>query len=306
MEHSNRRKFLKTATGLIGYAVFPFSIIHSKNEPLLSFSTLGCPDWTFETIVNFAAKNGYTGIELRGIKRELDLTKCPEFKPENIASTLRLMQSKGLRFVDLGSSATLHYSNEKDRQKNLDDGKRFIDLAEQVKCPFIRVFPNNFPKDQEKKATMELITSGLLELANYAKDSNVKVLLETHGDLIWSDDIKTVIEAANHPHAGLVWDSINMWSVTKEPPGLVYDKLKKYIYHTHIKDLKFTGDKFQYTLLGKGESPIFEAIDSLRKGGYKGYYSFEWEKLWHPEIEEPEIALADYPVVMKEHFKRQV
>ena len=39
-----------------------------------------------------------------------------------------------------------------------------------------------------------------------------------------------------------------------------------------------------------------------QKDGYKGYYSFEWEKLWHPELEDPETALADYPVAMKKHF----
>jgi predicted xylose isomerase-like sugar epimerase len=45
--------------------------------------------------------------------------------------------------------------------------------------------------------------------------------------------------------------------------------------------------------------PISQAIKLLAKDGYKGYYSFEWEKLWHPEIDAPEIALADYPKAMK-------
>jgi hypothetical protein len=54
--------------------------------------------------------------------------------------------------------------------------------------------------------------------------------------------------------------------------------------------------------LGEGNLPIFTAIDALYHGGYKGYYSFEWEKLWHPEIAEPELALADYPTKMKAHF----
>jgi sugar phosphate isomerase/epimerase len=83
----------------------------------------------------------------------------------------------------------------------------------------------------------------------------------------------------------------------------VYAKLKKYIRHTHIKDAKLNGDKLEYTLLGQGDVPIFEAIDILSKDNYKGYYSFEWEKLWHPEIAEPEIALANFPGVMKKHFK---
>lgn len=304
MDHSTRRDFLKATTGFLGLAFARPSFDLRKKVPHLSFSTLGCPDWTFQTIVDFAANNGYKGIELRGIKRELDLTKCPEFNStENIRSSLKLVQDKELKFVDLGSSAELHHGDNKVRQQNLENGKRFIDLAEQLHCPYIRVFPNNFPKDQERKATLDLIIKGLLELADYAKDSQVKVLMETHGDLVHSDDLKTLMESATHPHTGLVWDPINMWSVTKEPPAQVYDKLKKYIYHTHIKDLKFVNDKIQYTLLGKGESPIFEAIDSLRKGGYKGYYSFEWEKLWHPDIEAPEVALADYPKAMKQYFK---
>jgi len=60
----------------------------------------------------------------------------------------------------------------------------------------------------------------------------------------------------------------------------------------------------QCALMGKGDTPIFETIDVMAKDGFKGYYSFEWEKLWHPEIDEPEIALADYPKVMKKHFKQ--
>jgi sugar phosphate isomerase/epimerase len=83
---------------------------------------------------------------------------------------------------------------------------------------------------------------------------------------------------------------------------LVYNKLRKYIHHTHIKDAKLVDGQPHYTLLGQGDVPIFEAIGALAKGGYKGYYSFEWEKLWHPEIAEPEIAIADYPVAMKRHF----
>ena len=58
----------------------------------------------------------------------------------------------------------------------------------------------------------------------------------------------------------------------------------------------------QYTLLGEGEVPIFDAINALISGGYKGFYSFEWEKLWHPELAEPEMALADYPIKMHSHF----
>ena len=185
----------------------------------------------------------------------------------------------------------------------MDEGRRFIDLAQDLKCPYIRVFPNNFAKDKDRNATMDLIINGLLELGDHAKGSGVSVLIESHGDLIRSDDLEKIMQSAEHENVGMIWDITNMWTITKEAPVLVYNKLKKYIRHTHIKDARMVDGKIQYTLMGKGEVPVFEAIDALSKGGYKGYYSFEWEKLWHPEIEEPAIALADYPKVMKRHFR---
>lgn len=303
MKNFSRRKFLKTTSLLMTAPFIPASFEMKKKKPLLAFSTLGCPDWDFKKITDFAVQHNYDGIELRGLLREMDLTKCPEFNsPQNIAATLSFMKDKNLAFVDLGSSTNLHLADLRERTKNLNEAKSFIDLAQKINCPFIRVFPNQIPKDQDKNETMDLITKGLLELGNYAKGSNVSVLMETHGDLVWSDDLKKIMVSAFNEHTGLVWDVSNMWSITKEPPEEVYKKLKKYIRHTHIKDLKMVDGKEHYVLLGQGEVPIFTAIDALQKGGYKGYYSFEWEKLWHPEIVEPEIAIADYSKVMLEHF----
>ena len=301
----NRRKFLKTTTLLMAAPFVPSLFDAKKDKPLLSFSTLGCPDWNFQKITDFAMEHNYNGIELRGLLREMDLTKCPEFNTsQSIAATLSIMKDKNLAFVDLGSSTNLHIADNTERKKNLDEAKRFIDLAEKLFCPYIRVFPNNFPKDKDKNETMDLMIKGLLELSDYAKGSSVKVLIETHGDLVWTADIQKVMDSAFNEHTGLVWDVTNMWSATKEPPADVYQKLKKYIRHTHIKDMKMIDGTIHYVLLGQGEVPIFTAIDSLENGGYKGYYSFEWEKLWHPEIADSEIALADYPKTMLQHFNK--
>jgi sugar phosphate isomerase/epimerase len=301
MESSSRRDFLKTSAALAASSFIGSAFLLKKN-PLLSFSTLGCPDWTLKQIVDFAATNHFQGIEVRGILRQMDLPKCPEFSKENISSSLLMLGDKNLKFVNLGSGATLHFPESPERRKNIEDGKRFIDLAHELKCPYIRVFPNNFLKERSKSETMDLIAKGLLELGDHAKKSGVKVLCETHGDLIVADDLLKVMKAAEHKNVGLLWDVVNMWIMTHESPAMVYEKLKKYIYHTHIKNANKVNDKINYVRLKEGEVPIFEAIDLLAKDGYKGYYSFEWEKLWHPEIEDPELAIADYAKVMNEHF----
>ncbi len=305
-DHSfSRKDFLRSCALLMGGAFGLSSFgINAAVKPKLAFSTLGCPDWDLLKITSFARANGYTGLELRGIQREMNLPQSPAFSSAaNIAQTKKLMKEKGLKFVGLGSSSTLHFADPSERKKQLDEGRRFIDLAQQLECPYVRVFPNNLPKDQDRQQTLDLITRGLTELADHCKGSNVTVLMETHGDLVYTADILQVMNAVKHPHAALLWDVANMWTITGEDPVDVYRQLKPFIRHVHVKDARKNGDKLEYTLLQKGDVPIMKAIDAMAAGGYKGYYSFEWEKLWHPEIMEPEIALADFPAVMKNHFK---
>jgi len=302
---TNRRVFLQQAAILVAAAMGAPAFAMGTKFPLLSFSTLGCPDWDFSKISDFAVRHAYKGIEIRGLLRQMDLPQCPEFNsPQNRKTTVRIMKDKGLHFAGLGSSATLHFADKVSREKNLDEGRRFIDLAQEIECPYVRVFPNNFPKEQEKSQTIDLIAQGLLELADHAKGGRVTVLMETHGDLVHTDDLLTIMNAAAHPHAGLVWDIANMWTITGEDPAEVYKKLKKHIRHTHIKDAKIVDGKPQYSLLGEGDVPVFAAIEEMIRAKYQGYYSFEWEKLWHPEIAEPEIALAHLPGVMRAHFEK--
>jgi sugar phosphate isomerase/epimerase len=286
-----RREFLKQSSGLLGLSALDFA---APKKPLLSFSTLGCPAWTFSQALQHASTNNYSGIEIRGIKGDLDLPKNPIFSASNLASTRREAEDKKLKIVNLGSSANMHFLDPDKRQKNLNEAKKYIDLAQQLNCPFIRVFPNDLPKDQDEKATVGAIISSLVELGDYAKSSGVKVLLESHGKVIKSDMLLHIMQETNHTNVGLVWDFFNMWSVTKESPTYMYSQLKKYIVHTHIKDAMLTEKGETYTLLGEGNAPVREALLALKKGGYAGYYSFEWEKLWHPEIQEPEIAFPQF------------
>lgn len=302
MLRTSRKEFLQSSALLLGATLVGKKLDLIKDKQLLAFSTIGCPDWSLSKIVDFAWKHNYNGIEVRGLKREINLPKCPEFSNAAIQSTLKLMKDKKLKFVGLGSSCKLHFGEGAEREKNMAEGKAFIDLAQQLNCPNIRVFPDLLPKDRDKDEVMDFIVKGLLELGSYAKASGTMVLMETHGDLVWAHDIDEIMKKAAHSNVGLVWDFCNMWTITKEPPAETYRLLRKYIHHTHIKDAKLVDGKPKYTRLGQGDVPVAEAIEALVKGGYKGYYSFEWEKLWHPDLEDPETALADYPVAMAKYF----
>ena len=53
-------------------------------------------------------------------------------------------------------------------------------------------------------------------------------------------------------------------------------------------------------LFGGGEFPALECMRLLRQSGYDGWFSLEWEKMWHPEIEDPEVALPLFPAKIRE------
>ena len=189
--------------------------------------------------------------------------------------------------MNLGASTALHHSKPEIRQKNLDEGKRFIDLAMQLDCPFVRVFPNELPKTGERARVINLIIEGLAQLGDYAKKGKVTVLMESHGDAVQTSELKQIMEATASSQTGLLWDVVNMWAVTKQPPAAVYGELKKFIRHVHLKDMRFVDGKEHYVRFSTGEAPVFEAINALHNGGYTGYYSFEWKsygirKLMHP------------------------
>ena len=54
--------------------------------------------------------------------------------------------------------------------------------------------------------------------------------------------------------------------------------------------------------MGEGEVPCPAVVELLNREGYKGMISAEWEKKWHPEIEEPEIAMPQHARVLREWF----
>ena len=296
MNKVSRRQFVGIAAGLAGLSVTDAMAYFGKKSPKLAFSTLGAPKWSYDQIIESAHKFGYQGIEIRGILDQMDLPLCPEFSsPEAIRQSLSKAKKHGVKIVGLGASARLHDPEGPTRAKNLDEARRFIDLAQNLECPYVRVFPNNLPKNQDREETIKLIVSGLKELGEYARGKKVMVLLESHGEVVGKDLLHRIMKESEHPNVGLIWDIFNMWSVTKESPTEVYSLLGKYIRHVHIKDAVREGDKWRYVQVGQGVAPLKEAMACLIKGGYKGYYAFEWEKKWHPTIPEPEEVFPEFP-----------
>lgn len=268
----------------------------------LAFSTLGCPKWPWTRVLEQAAQMGYAGIELRGIEGEMDLTKRPEFQGTRLAQSVKDVAALDLRITDLGASARMHEADPKVRAAQFDEGRRFIDLAHGLKAPYVRVFGDRLPAGEAKAVTVQRVIEGLRTLGEHAKGSGVGVILESHGDFTDSATLLELLKGAALPNVALLWDAHHTFVSAKETPADTFRMLGSYVRHTHLKDSRPEGTGVRYVLTGNGTVPVRDTVNVLVRNGYKGFFGFEWEKAWHPEIEEPEVALPHYAETMRRYL----
>jgi len=301
---TNRREFLETSAAILAATAWPIPPVAVPDTRLrIGFSTLGCPQWEWPRILDFATEHSYAAVELRGLLDMMDLTKRPEFAPDHIAETKGQIAGHGLQVSCLGSSANMHDLDPDKRAVQLDEARRFIDLAQALGAPYVRVFGNQYVEGVPRDKMLAHIAGGLRELGQHAQGKNVTVLIESHGDFTDSPSLRAILEAANSPAVALLWDAHHTFVSGKEEPEETVRQLGRYIRHTHLKDSVASGGDRRYVLTGTGEVPVRRQVEALVKIGYGGFYSFEWEKRWHPEIEEPEVALAQFVTVMSEYLR---
>jgi sugar phosphate isomerase/epimerase len=117
----------------------------------------------------------------------------------------------------------------------------------------------------------------------------VKIVLETHDAFSTGKAVAELLVLTDHPAVLSLWDLHHPYR-QNEPAEETHRFLAPTLAHVHVKD----GKDGVYTLLGDGDVPLFPMLDLILDGGYKGPISLEWEKRWHPEIADPEIAFPQY------------
>src|SRR5690349_8856633 len=145
---ATRRVFLTTLTA--GLAAPSLLRARPAQRYPIAFSTLGCPAWSWKTIIEQADQLGYAALELRGVAGEMDLTKVPELAGSRLADTRKDLAALGLVISDLGASARMHEKDPAVRQAQLDEGRRFIDLAHAMDVKYVRMFGDKLPEGEPR------------------------------------------------------------------------------------------------------------------------------------------------------------
>ncbi|MGE5549177.1 MAG: sugar phosphate isomerase/epimerase family protein [Bacteroidota bacterium] len=258
-----------------------------------AFSTLGCPTWSWETVLEAASSLGYDGISLRGIGPVLqDLRQAEPFRPDRIEATKAELARRKLALCSVDTSVSFHDPDKTEAM--MAAGRAHLDLAAALGVARIRVFGDKVPDGQGREEVRSRIAAGLKKLAFYAEPLGVDVLLETHGDFSQGWEVRRLMEMVDHPRVGVIWDIHHPFRHGGETPAETYAQLSGYIRAAHFKDSRGTHKDHAYCLLGQGDVPVRECLRLLKDGGYDGWIIFEWEKRWHAEIEEPEVAFPQF------------
>ena len=297
---TSRREFLhSSAFAMLGAACASAPRVSGEKRLPLGFSTLGCPTWSLGQILDFAEQNGFPAIELRGLQDKVDITQHPDLAPSRLADVKKRLADRGLTVVCLGASARMHDLDA----AQLDEAGRYIDLAYALGTPYVRVFGDRYVEGETREATRERIAANLRRVGERAYSRGVTLLIESHGDFTDSPSLLDILERANSPAVALLWDAHHTFVASGEAPEATVRQLGRWIRHTHLKDSVAVPSGRRYVLTGSGEVPVRQQVEALAKTGYRGFYSFEWEKRWHPDIEEPEIAIRQYAEVGSQYLR---
>jgi sugar phosphate isomerase/epimerase len=245
-------------------------------------------------IIAIAASLGYDGIELRFVQGEDSLWKLPVFQGNQLVSMKRTLADCGLTISCLDTSCRFHSPDAKERQQWLDEGERMSELAAAIGAPGLRVFGDTIQPGADRDATRSWIAEGISRLSEIASSKGVEVWIESHGDFASAPESLAILSQAGSPQAGVLWDPANCLIEAQESPEEGAAKLGPAIRHTHIKDLRKNNGAWDHVLTGDGNFPLRQLLDALAQLNYDRFLSFEWEKKWHPEIPDAEVALPHF------------
>ncbi len=230
-------------------------------------------DWDIATIIKNCEATGFEAVELRtthkhGVEPSLS-------REQRLAVKNRFAGTK-VRLLSLGSVCEFHAPDQTVVRQNIDECKRFIELAHDLGALGVKVRPNGIPKEVPEAKTIAQIGAALRECGDFAQGANVEVWVEVHGrDSSQPARMAKMMEAANHRQVGICWNS-NPEDVTNGSVKQSFAQLKPWLLNAHINEL------------WKPEYPWRELFGLMKAAGYNRYCLAEI-----PETSDP-IRLMRY------------
>ena len=258
----------------------------------LCYSTLCCPEWTWNEVLATARDVGYQGVEVRGIGREVYGPRIHEFAPGRLAATRAQMASLNLALPVLDTDSILHLPQYRDR--TLREVEEYLAVAVGLGASYLRILGDLPVPEPGAPVDDAHVVAVAKELAPMAEKAGVGLLLETQGAFCDTLRLRRLLDAIASPAVAALWDIHHPYRWAGEDPAQTARNLGPYIKHCHIKDSVMVAGKPKYTMLGQGDLPVKQALAALADIGFDGFYCMEWVRRWDLSMEEPGIMLSSF------------
>lgn len=276
----------------------------------LSTTTLGCPDWELPTVLERVCEYGFEGIDFRGLRKELKLWLLPEFSG-GLTDTAARIRDHGLTVTCVSSGIHLSDTRPESVVAHDEELVRSAEICRALGCRQIRVFGGSLrlaggAVESDRPRVIDLVAERVSALAERARSiAPVDLLIETHDAWTSSAHMLAILQRAARDDVACCWDVKHTYWTGRETPETTWLRLGGWVRNTHWKDVRRCrgsagelgrdpGSGERLCLTGEGIVPLADCYDLLASSDYDGWYTLEWEKHWHPQIEEPEVAFPRF------------
>jgi sugar phosphate isomerase/epimerase len=254
--------------------------------------TMGTPGKDALEAIEFFSGLGLEGIELRcAANGQLDTDRATD---EDLAAIGRAALSAGIKVACLTpylrNFATLAAAVE-----TLAGYERACRAAALLDCPLVRATGGVWPLDgAEREAVWHRTVEGLRRACDIAAEHGVALALENHSGTLTQSatDTLAMVMEVDRPNLGILMDHYWVVLAGEEDPLEAVELQAPYVLHCHCKNLIYRDGKPQAHFLDEGQIDWLQVLTILHRYGYEGYLSDEYEKLWRPELPEPEEGMA--------------
>jgi sugar phosphate isomerase/epimerase len=143
-----------------------------------------------------------------------------------------------------------------------------------------------------------VLAQGCRAVTEFAAEQGIKTMVENHGFFCQdSARVEKLANAVNHPNFGILIDMGNFLCADEDPAEAV-GRLMPYAVHCHAKDFHVkpgtapnpgqgwfqsrAGNYLRGSIIGHGDVPVTQCLRLMKKGGYDGVLSIEFEGMEDP------------------------
>ncbi len=240
----------------------------------LAFSTCNVSRNSFLSLCKFAYDYGYSGIEIYDAEAERRNHTDSILKNNNLSDAKRKLRNRNLSV----SALTYPYAVDSENA-SASALEKYIDMAVSANIPsvIIRI---------DKKIETDQLRNMLIPAIKKAEAGDVEILLETSGCLAHTVNVVDIINSFGTVVLGAAWNIRETYFNGDENAEKTIQNLGAYIRYVRIGDRKGDTD----VLIGEGELPVNEFMDSLRSLNFDGFICADW----NDEINDADIVLTHF------------